>query len=97
MTEPLIARSSEIAGFGNLLDRIGGDTLASHRYLLDHAGLSENVIGQILQRLQPYLARFQKMTRTRQVHLSANCGKWVQNSTGRHGCMPIRISETMTC
>lgn len=75
MTEPLIARSSEIAGLGHLLDRIGGNTLASHRYLLDQAGLSENVVGQILKRLQPYLARFQEMTRTRQVHLSANCGE----------------------
>ncbi|MDI9893368.1 hypothetical protein QM797_01410 [Rhodococcus sp. IEGM 1381] len=75
MTEPLIARSSEIAGLGNLLDRIGVDTLASHRYLIDNAGLSENVVGQILQRLQPYLAGFQEMTRTRQVHLSANCGE----------------------
>ncbi|KZE98874.1 hypothetical protein R3P93_09475 [Rhodococcus cerastii] len=66
---------SEIAGLGHLLDRISGDTLASHRYLLDHAGLSEKVVGQILKRLQPYLARFQEMTRTRQVHLSANCGE----------------------
>ena len=65
---------SEIAGLGNLLDRIGGETLAGHHYLLDHAGMSENVIGQILQRLQPYLASFQEMTRTRQVHLSTNCG-----------------------
>ncbi|MCJ0894446.1 WXG100 family type VII secretion target [Rhodococcus sp. ARC_M5] len=75
MTEPLIARSSEIAGLGNLLDRIGADTLASHHYLLDNAGLGENVVGQILKRLQPYLARFQEMTRTRQVHLSVNCGE----------------------
>ncbi|OZC88559.1 hypothetical protein CH254_11685 [Rhodococcus sp. 06-412-2C] len=75
MTEPLYANSSEIAGLGNLLDRIGVDTLASHRYLIDNAGLSENVVGQILQRLQPYLAGFQEMTRTRQVHLSANCGE----------------------
>ena len=75
MTEPLIARSSEIAGLGNLLDRISVETLASHRYLLDNAGLSENVVGQILQRLQPHLASFQEMTRTRQVHLSANCGE----------------------
>nr|WP_314140970.1 hypothetical protein [uncultured Rhodococcus sp.] len=75
MTEPLVARSSEIAGLGNLLDRISVETLASHRYLLAHAGLSENVIGQILQRLQPHLASFQEMTRTRQVHLSANCGE----------------------
>ncbi|MFI8569010.1 WXG100 family type VII secretion target [Rhodococcus sp. NPDC078407] len=75
MTEPLIARSSEIAGLGNLLDRISADTLASHLYLLDNAGLGENVVGQILQRLQPYLARFQEMTRTRQVHLSVNCGE----------------------
>ncbi|MDV6260898.1 WXG100 family type VII secretion target [Rhodococcoides yunnanense] len=66
---------SEIAGLGNLLDRIGVDTLASHRYLVDNADLSENVVGQILQRLQPYLAGFQEMTRTRQVHLSANCGE----------------------
>lgn len=60
MTEPLIARSSEIAGLGNLLDRIGGETLASHRYLLDNAGLGENVVGQILKRLRPYLASFQR-------------------------------------
>ncbi|OZC68294.1 hypothetical protein CH251_20460 [Rhodococcus sp. 06-462-5] len=75
MTEPLYANSSEIAGLGNLLDRISVETLASRRYLLDNAGLSENVVGQILQRLQPYLARFQEMTRSRQVHLSANCGE----------------------
>ncbi|MCZ4516984.1 hypothetical protein O4220_00555 [Rhodococcus ruber] len=75
MTERLTARSSEIAGLGNLLVRIGVDTLASHRYLIDNAGLSENVVGQILQRLQPYLAGFQEMTRTRQVHLSDNCGE----------------------
>ena len=73
--EVLTADAAEIAGLGNLLDRIGVDTLASHRYLLENAGLSENVIGQILQRLQPYLAGFQEMTRTRQVHLSDNCGE----------------------
>ncbi|MEH6797079.1 MAG: hypothetical protein V7694_23415 [Rhodococcus sp. (in: high G+C Gram-positive bacteria)] len=75
MTKELLsANATEIAGLGDLLDRIGGDTLASHRYLVEHAGLGENVVGQILKRLQPYLARFQEMTRTRQVHLSVNCG-----------------------
>lgn len=66
---------SEIAGLGHLLDRISGDTLASHHYLLDNAGIGENVVGEILKKLRPYLARFQEMTRTRQVHLSANCGE----------------------
>ncbi|WP_415972140.1 hypothetical protein [Rhodococcus sp. 077-4] len=66
---------AEISGLGNLLDRISVDTMASHRYLLDNAGLGENVVGEILQRLRPYIARFQEITRTRQVHLSANCGE----------------------
>lgn len=76
MTKELLsADATEIAGLGNLLDRIGVDTLASHRHLLDHAGLGENVVGEILQKLRPYLARFQEITRSRQVHLSANCGE----------------------
>ncbi|WP_032381185.1 WXG100 family type VII secretion target [Rhodococcoides fascians] len=74
MTKELLsADATEIAGLGNLLDRIGVDTLASHRYLLDQAGLGENVVGQILRRLQPYVDGFAEMTRTRQVHLSDNC------------------------
>lgn len=73
MNDSLAARAPEIAGLGNLLESIGADTLGSHRYLLDHAGLGEGVAGQVLQRLQPYIARFQEMTRTRQVHLSVNC------------------------
>ncbi|MDP9637412.1 uncharacterized protein YukE [Rhodococcus cercidiphylli] len=75
MTEQLAAKTSEIAGLGNLLDRIGADTLASHHYLLDNAGLGENVVGEILKKLRPYIARFQEMTHTRHVHLSANCGE----------------------
>ncbi|MBY4211881.1 WXG100 family type VII secretion target [Rhodococcus fascians] len=76
MTKELLsAKTPEIAGLGNLLDRIGVDTLASHHYLLDNAGLGENVPGEILKKLRPYIARFQEMTRTRHVHLSANCGE----------------------
>ena len=43
--------------------------------MLDNAGLGENVVGEILKKLRPYIARFQEMTRTRHVHLSANCGE----------------------
>ncbi|CAH0125290.1 WXG100 family type VII secretion target [Rhodococcoides fascians] len=76
MTKELLsADAADIAGLGNLLDRIGADTLASHHYLLDNAGLGENVVGEILKKLRPYIARFQEMTRTRHVHLSANCGE----------------------
>ncbi|MBM7242923.1 hypothetical protein HQO12_08690 [Rhodococcus fascians] len=76
MTKELLsADAANIAGLGNLLDRIGADTLASHHYLLDNAGLGENVVGEILKKLRPYIARFQEMTRTRHVHLSANCGE----------------------
>lgn len=76
MTKELLsADATNIAGLGNLLDRIGADTLASHHYLLDNAGLGENVVGEILKKLRPYIARFQEMTRTRHVHLSANCGE----------------------
>ena len=66
---------SEIAGLGKLLDRISADTLASHHYLLDNARLGENVAGQILKRLQPYIDGFAGMTRIRHVHLSANCSE----------------------
>ncbi|MBX5332450.1 hypothetical protein HQO90_15765 [Rhodococcus fascians] len=76
MTKELLsADAANIAGLGNVLDRIGADTLASHHYLLDNAGLGENVVGEILKKLSPYIARFQEMTRTRHIHLSANCGE----------------------
>lgn len=71
--ELLRADSFEIAGLGQLADQIGRRTVASHRYILDHAGFSDTVPGQILQRLAPFIARYQEYTRSRHVHLSANC------------------------
>lgn len=71
--EALRTDSREIAGLGKLAERIGQETLASHRYIQDHAGLSDTLPGQILQRLAPFIATYQEYTRTRHVHLSANC------------------------
>ncbi|MDJ0394276.1 hypothetical protein QMK17_13165 [Rhodococcus sp. G-MC3] len=73
MSEDLYTDSNEIAGLGKLADRIGQDTLASHRYVGQHAGLSDTVPGQILQRLAPFITDYQEYTRTRHVHLAANC------------------------
>ncbi|SNT27774.1 hypothetical protein [Rhodococcoides kyotonense] len=74
MSEGFLARSEQIAGLGLLAEQISIDTMASHRYISDHAGLSSNIPGQILQRLAPFIAHYQEYTRTRQVHLSTNCG-----------------------
>lgn len=65
--------ASEVAGLGKLADRIGQQTLASHRYIDEHARLSETIPGQVLQRLAPFIAHYQEYTRSRHVHLSANC------------------------
>ncbi|OAK55658.1 hypothetical protein [Rhodococcoides kyotonense] len=73
MDEVFAARPSEVAGMGRLADRIGQQTLASHRYIDEHAGLSETIPGQVLQRLAPFIASYQEYTRSRHVHLSANC------------------------
>ncbi|WP_072806042.1 hypothetical protein [Rhodococcoides yunnanense] len=72
-SEDLFTDSAEIAGLGVLADRIGQATLTSHRYINDHAGFSDAIAGQILQRLAPFIARYQEYTRARHVHLSANC------------------------
>lgn len=58
--ELLRADSVEIAGLRQLVDRIGQETLASHRYIGDHAGLSDTIPGQILQRLVPFIASYQE-------------------------------------
>lgn len=71
--ELLRADSAEIAGLGRLAARIGQETLASNRYINDHAGFGDTVPGQILQRLAPFIATYQEYTRTRHVHLAANC------------------------
>lgn len=71
--EDLRANSAEIAGLGKLASRISQETLASHRYIGDHAGLGDTIPGQILQRLAPFVATFQEYTRSRQVHLASNC------------------------
>lgn len=71
--ELLRADSVEIAGLGQLVDRIGQETLASHRYIGDHAGLSDTIPGQILQRLAPFIASYQEYTRSRHMHLASNC------------------------
>lgn len=73
MPEDLYADSREIAGLGKLADRIGVETLASHKYINEHAGLGATTQGQILQRLAPFVEHFQEHTRSRQVHLAANC------------------------
>ncbi|MET4047219.1 MULTISPECIES: hypothetical protein [unclassified Rhodococcus (in: high G+C Gram-positive bacteria)] len=71
--EKLRTYPSEIAGLGRLADRIGHGTLASHRYIGEHAGLSGTIPGQILQRLAPFITNYQEYTRGRHVHLAANC------------------------
>ncbi len=71
--EVLRADSQEIAGLGKLADQIGLQTRASARYINDHAGLSDTLPGQILQRLAPFIANYQEYTRTRHAHLADNC------------------------
>nr|WP_296770680.1 hypothetical protein [Rhodococcus sp. (in: high G+C Gram-positive bacteria)] len=73
MSEDLYTDSFEIAGLGRLVGNIGTETLASHRYIIDHAGLSDSIPGQILQRLAGFVADYQELSRSRHVHLTANC------------------------
>lgn len=73
MPEDLYADSREIAGLGKLADQIGLETLASHKYINEHAVLGATTQGQILQRLVPFVEHYQEHTRSRQVHLAANC------------------------
>lgn len=74
MTEGFEANTAEVAGMGKLADRIATDTMASHPYILEHAGLNDTLPGQILQRLAPFVSEYQEYTRSRHVHLSATCG-----------------------
>ncbi len=70
MTDELFrAEASEIAGMGKMASEIGLQTMACHRYIKDHAGSSDTIPGQILQRLAPFIALYQENTRSRHVHL----------------------------
>lgn len=73
MIEGFEADPVEVAGMGVLAGEIGRQTLASYRYINEHAGFSDAIAGQILQRLAPFIARYQDSTRARHVHLSAGC------------------------